>query len=131
MASDAYKTEDCEPVDEHGMCCVTPPPADKKSKSVVRPNVEKSFSLKDVMSYGWRMPTETTDIKILLWISIGVVTIGVWVPGHPHFLSVIFSGVVAPVPVNEKNFVGTASKHSHPGTRHAHFKILSTPMWIS
>jgi hypothetical protein len=25
------------------------------------------------------------------------------------------------VPVNEKNFVGTASKHGHPGTRHPQF----------
>jgi hypothetical protein len=34
--------------------------------------------------------------------------------GHLHFLTVTFSGVVKPVPVNEKNFVGTASKHGHP-----------------
>jgi hypothetical protein len=48
---------------------------------------------------------------------IGVVTTGAWVPGHPHFLSVM-------VP-------GTASKHGHPGCRASGtptFEILSTPL---
>jgi hypothetical protein len=52
--------------------------------------------------------------------SIGVVIIGAWVPGHPHFLSVMVQG--------------TASKHGHPGCR-AHgtptFEILSTPLKTS
>jgi hypothetical protein len=48
---------------------------------------------------------------------IGVVTIGAWVPRHPHFLSVM-------VP-------GTASKFGHPGCRAPGtptFEILSTPL---
>jgi hypothetical protein len=64
--------------------------------------------------------------------SIGVVTIGAWVPGHLHFLTVIFSGVVTVVllPIS-RGIVGTASKHGHPGCRAPGtptFEILSTPL---